>query len=310
MKFIKLRLATLLGLSVLLFNACKKVELTKELGDRGQTIVKFMTAPTSSSHGLNYNLTNFQIATTPQVVDVVDIRRDVPSEAELSKTMVVTVKDDPAAIAAYNNANGTSLVALPTSAYTIDASNPKNGTDYTVTFGPGEFAKPLKISLTNASTLDLTKSYAIGLTIVVAVTGADGRVSFDNRTTVVELGPLNKYDGVYKLSGSTLRAGDPDKTGTFSPVEMKLITIAANDVIYNDLQVWADGTGVGIGQPVLSVNPATNKVTVTSSGGATNVPGPLNYYDPATKTFYLDFTWSTGIASRRATVTLQYLRPR
>ena len=33
-------------------------------------------------------------------------------------------------------------------------------------------------------------------------------------------------------------------------------------------------------------------------------------YDPAAKTFHLDFTWGAGPGSRRATVILKYLRPR
>ena len=312
MKLINMRLGLLLAIAAVCIQACKKVEVTKPLGDRGQTIVKFMTDPGGS--GLNYNLSNFQVTNTPQVVGVIDVRRDVPNEAELNKTMTVIVKEDPAAISAYNIANGTALFPLPANAYTVDAANPRNGSDYAVTFGPGEFSKQLKINITNAQNLDLSKQYALGLTLSVAVTGAEGRVSFDNRTAVVELGPLNKWDGIYKLSGTTLRGGDPVKTGAFTPVEMKLITTSSNSVIYGDLQVWADNTGVGIGEPQLTID-ANNKVTVSSSGGAMNIPDtpgspPQNYYDPATKTFHLDFTWGAGPAQRRATVTLEYLRPR
>ena len=134
----------------------------------------------------------------------------------------------------------------------------------------------------------------------------------DNRTTVVEIGLKNKWDGIYKLSGSTLRAGDPAKTGTFAPIEMALVTTSPNSVIYNDLQIWADGTGVGIGQPVLTITETgtLHPVVVSSSGGAMNVTAAANNYNPATKTFNLDFTWGAGVGSRRATVTLEYLRPR
>lgn len=309
MKLNDLRLGLLLALSAVFFQACKKVEVTKPLGDRGQTIVKFMTSP--GSGGLNYNLANFQVTNTAQTVGVIDIRRDVPNEAELNKTMTVVVKEDPAVISAYNNANGTALFALPSNAYTVDASNPRSNGEYAVTFAPGEFSKQLKINLTNAQGMDLSKQYALGLTLSVAVAGADGRVSFENRSTVVELGPLNKWDGVYAMSGYVLRAGDPVLTGTFGPVEYKLLTIGSNSVAFNDLQVWGDGvSGVGIGIPELTIDPVTNLVTVSSSGGARNVTAAANYYDPATKTFHLDYTWGAGVAARRATVTLTYLRPR
>jgi hypothetical protein len=310
MKFINLRIITFFALTSLLFSSCDKIELPKPLGDRGQTVVKFITAP--NDNGTNYNLVTINLSTTPQSLGVVDIRRDVPNETELNKTMTVTVKEDPAVISAFNNANGSDLVALPSANYTVDPANPRTGSDYTVTFQPGEFAKWLKITIPNSAALDLSKRYAIGLTIVVAVTGADGRVSFENRSTVVEIGLKNKWDGIYKLSGYTLRDGDAVKTGNFAPIEMALITTSPTSVSYGDLQIWADGTGVGIGIPQLSISEATtpNPVTVTSSGGATNIPGPSNIYNPATKTFSLDFTWGAGIASRRATVTLEYLRPR
>ena len=310
MRFINLRLLTLLILPALLIGACKKVELTKPLGERGQTIVKFITA--DNGMGTNYNLETINLATTPQTLGVIDIRRDVPNETELNKTMTVKIKDDPSAIIRFNQVNGTNLVALPAGSYTIDASNPLSGGEYTVTFQPGEFAKRLKIVIPNAASLDLSQRYALGFTIVAAVTGADGRVSLENRTTIVEIGLKNKWDGIYKLSGSTLRAGDPAKTGTFAPIEMALITTAPNQVMYGDLQIWADGTGVGIGNPVLTINEAStpNPVTVSSSGGAVNISAASNTYNPATKTFSLDFTWGAGISSRRATVTLEYLRPR
>lgn len=310
MKFLNLRMASLIALVGLLFTSCKKVELAKPLGDRGQTIVKFMTAP--NDNGTNYNLVTINLSSTPQSLALVDIRRDVPNQAELNKTMTVTVKEDPSVISAFNNANSSDLVAFPSTSYTVDPANPRTGTDYTITFQPGEFAKMLKINIPNSSALDLSKRYAIGLTMVVAVTGADGRVSFENRSTIVEIGLKNKWDGIYKLSGSTLRAGDAAKTGSFTPVEMALITTSPNSVVYGDLQVWADGTGVGIGVPELSINESAtpNPVTVTSSGGAVNVTAAANYYDPATKTFYLDFTWGAGVGSRRATVKLEYLRPR
>ena len=310
MKFMNLRIITFFALTSLLFSSCDKIELAKPLGDRGQTVVKFITAP--NDNGTNYNLVTINLSTTPQSLGVVDIRRDVPNETELNKTLTVTVKEDPALISAFNNANGSDLVALPSSNYTVDPANPRTGSDYTITFQPGEFAKSLKITIPNAAALDLSKRYAIGLTIVVAITGADGRVSFENRSTVVEIGLKNKWDGIYKLSGYTLRAGDAAKTGDFAPIEMALITTSPNSVSYGDLQIWADGTGVGIGIPQLSISEATtpNPVTVTSSGGATNIPGPSNIYTPATKTFSLDFTWGAGVGSRRATVTLEYLRPR
>ena len=310
MKRISKKFLSLVGIASLVFSSCDKVELAKDLGDRGQTIVKLLTSP--NDNGSNYNLATINLVTTPQSLGVIDVRRDVPNEGELNKTLTVMVKDDPAAIAAFNVLNGTALVPLPAANYTVDAANPLSGGQYSITFQPGEFSKMLKINIPNSASWDLSKRYAIGLTLMVPTTGADGRVSLQNRTAVVEIGLKNKWDGIYELAGYTLRDGDPDKTGNFSPVEMSLITISPNAVEYGDLQVWADNTGVGIGTPVLTINESTvpNPVTVTSSGGAVNISASANYYDPATKTFHLDFTWGGGITVRRATVTLKYLRAR
>lgn len=319
MKFIKLRIASLIALSGLLFTACKKVELAKPLEDRGQTIVKFMTSP--NDNGTNYNLVTIDLSSTPQTVGVVDVRRDVPNETELNKTMTVTIKDDPSVISAFNNVNGTAIVALPASAYTVDPGNPRTGTDYTMTFQPGEFAKWLKINMPNSATLDLTKRYGIGLTMVVAVTGADGRVSFENRSTLVEIGLKNKWDGIYEITGEALRAGDAALTGAFGPYERGFATSGPNSVQWQGSVLWAAGASQLPGgyEPSITIDPATNKITsITSPNGIymtspivrTDIVGTTQRYDPATKTFYFEFSYGAGPGSRLFSIKAKYLRPR
>lgn len=321
MKFINKSLFALLAISAMLVSSCDKVELAKELGDRGQTIVKFMTSP--NDNGSNYNLSTIELASTPQTVALVDIRRDAPNETELNKVLSVTVKEDPAAISAFNNANGSNLVALPSGSYTVDPSNPRTGSDYTVTFQPGEFSKMLKIVIPNSAALDLTKRYAIGLTMVVGVTGADGRVSFDNRTTVVEIGLKNKWDGVYEVTGAALRAGDPALSGPFGPVEREFSTSGPTSVQWQGTVPWANGSGStlpGGYEPEITVDPATNKVISVSSASGIYMTDPVvntavlegnvQRYDPATKTFYFEFTYGAGPTSRLFSFKAKYLRPR
>lgn len=137
----------------------------------------------------------------------------------------------------------------------------------------------------------------------VEVIKPDEKISLET-SALIESISLNK-DGLYKLSGRTLRAGDPTKTGIFSPIDMTLKTTGNNLLAYSDLQVWADNTGVGIGLPQLTIDPVTNFITINSVGGAMNTSVTANYYNPATKTFFLDFSWGDGPAARRAVVTLQ-----
>lgn len=126
----------------------------------------------------------------------------------------------------------------------------------------------------------------------------------------VQFGSKNKYDGIYQLTGTTLRAGDATRTGAIPTYQMSLITSGANAVTFGTLQDWADGSQVGIGSPVLAIDPTTDLVTITSSAGAYNNPGYTSKYNPDKKAFYISFTWGAGVAARLATDTLTYIGPR
>ena len=160
----------------------------------------------------------------------------------------------------------------------------------------------------NKNNLNLTTTYGLGFVLQSA---SEGVVSPIDKQIVVQIGLKNAYDGIYKTRGYTLRSGDPNLTGNFSNVEFGLVTAGVYVNDFDRLQVWGDGqTGVGIGPPRLTVDPATNNVTITSSGGGYNYPGYSSRYDPATKTFYLGFTWGAGPSARAAFDTMVYNRPR
>jgi hypothetical protein len=307
MKSMNLRLLTFFALTGLLFSSCDKVELAKPLGDRGQTIVKLITSP--NDNGSNYNLQTIEVKSTPQNLDVIEVRRDVPNETELNKTLVVSIKEDPTAIINYNNINGTGLVPFPAGSYTVDPANPRSGGEYKVTFQPGEFAKKIRIIIPNASTLDLSQQYALGFTIVVAVTGADGRVSFENRTAVVEIGLKNRWDGHYKVTGTMVDLTTASITGSY-PFEADLETFSANEVLlyhtgspftgyYHPILSGGSGSAYGNFVPVFVFDPATNKVIDVYNGYGQHVlpqdrsgqldPTGVNSYDPATKTLKVSY---------------------
>jgi hypothetical protein len=125
----------------------------------------------------------------------------------------------------------------------------------------------------------------------------------------VEIGIKNKWDGIYLLKGYTLRAGDGARTGSVPPFDMPLITSGANSVQFGLLQEWADGSGVGIDYPVLTID-ASNNVTIYSDAGAINNPGYKSTYNPTKREFYISLTWGAGPAARLATDTLTYIGPR
>jgi hypothetical protein len=160
----------------------------------------------------------------------------------------------------------------------------------------------------NKNNLDLTKTYGLGFDLQSV---SEGVVSQLAKEIVVQIGLKNAYDGIYSGKGYTLRAGDNVLTGNFSGYTVGLVTAGVYVNDFDRAQVWGDGqTGVAIGNPRVTVDPTTNNVTITSSGGASNYPGYPSRYDPTTKTFYLGFTWGAGPSSRAAFDTLKYTGPR
>ena len=319
MKFINLRLLTLFAFALVLFTACKKVEVAKPIGDRGQTVIKLMTSSEDNS-GLNYNIVNIDLKNSSQNIAVLEIRRDVPNEVELNKTLTVTLKEDSAYLKTYAIANAVTYVALPANIYTVDpASATKTGDTYSVTFQPGEFSKKIRIILPNASTLDVTNQYAFAFTILAASAGDGQRVSFSNRSAVVEIGPKNQFDGIYKITGQALRAGDPVLSGPFGPYERVLATSGANSVQWQGSIPWANGGNSSLPagyEPNITIDPVTFKITSLTSPGGIYITNPpvltwvKQEYDPATKTMTFEFSYGAGPSSRLFSFKAEYVRPR
>jgi hypothetical protein len=212
--------------------------------------------------------------------------------------ITVNIAPDQAALDAYNSENGTDYVIPPSTVVNFPTS---------IVIKKGTRIAQTQVTITTSPDYDYNVNYALPLKIVSA---SKGTVSSNFGKAVYSFGVRNIYDGHYSLKGYTLRAGDAARTGNFvRPSGMNLVTVGGNIVQFEELQVWADLSGVGIGNPQFTVN-TDNSVTITSPGGAYNAPGYNSRYDPATKTFYVSFAWGAGPASRLATDTLTYLGPR
>ena len=122
---------------------------------------------------------------------------------------------------------------------------------------------------------------------------------------------LNQYDGYYSYKGYVLRGGDPVLTGNFAGLSMALVTSGLSTVQFATSAIWGDGvTGISAGLPILTVN-TDNSVTLASTTGQVyNDPGYQSRYDPASKTFFISFTWGAGPSQRLSTDTLTFAGPR
>lgn len=326
MKYLNLtkNIATVAMLS-LVFTACKKAKVATPLGDNGQTLVKILGGGTPAA----IIPKPIDFVNTPTKIQAVEIRRDIPSETELNKVMVVTVKDDTAAVTAAGRLH------MPTAWYTYSvAGGTKTGGQggtYTITFQPGEFSKTIYITVPDATLLNPSLVYGLGFTVLTADQGA--KLS-TQKSAVVEIGAKNAYDGIYSVvSGFVQRYGGPGPTAPIccdnltGPLgsgndDVIMFTTGATTVgIPTSTEVgrltWSylttPNSGVaGIDGIRLTVDPSTNLVSSMSGGNATfaNFPGYACKYIPGTKTFDLNWRWNPVTTTRDYQVVLKYKGPR
>ena len=229
----------------------------------------------------------------------------------------LTLAVDPTALDEYNTQmtaglnggaplGGATYELMPEANYDLDAT--------TVTIPKGEKKVTISISL-YPDQFDLSKSYVIPLRIATA---SEGVLSAHFSVALLAVVVKNIYDGIYEITdGSITRnsASGPDLVlgGDYiGGLEMPLTTI--NGTTSGIVPLWKDGSGVGgVAGTQVAVNQTTNDVTVTSSTNALlkNTPGQINHYDPATKTFVLNFDWGSGANTRIISgLTLEYVEPR
>lgn len=317
---------TLLGCALIaLFSSCKKDSFDgKETKQSGKTFVYITEA------GGDPYVQFFDVFSDIKPVVLFTVRRDAANTADLQKAITVTLVAQPDSTTALGLTPFTSdLYTLPTAADLSSgglyaSSNgitvSSDGKTITVNFAPGEFNKNI-IYKVDGSKLDLTQTYGA----VYSITNLGGFTGKVGLTAVgAGIAVKNAYDGVYAYTGELnrfLADGSPDAGSALGGTipagkSIQLLTNGPTSDAFNYL-LWADGTTQvgGIAGIQVSVDPATNQVTVTSSNASLkNLPGQDNYYDPATKTFHLNFGWYTGAvgasSSRQAHITLAYQGPR
>ena len=273
----------LLGGTIIGLSSCLKdkefdnysIQAVAPRGDE-QKIISVATTVKSSDEFIAYAVDASTKDTTISIIPVVLNSADMASQ-----DIHVTMVPDTAYLNAYNTVHGTTYI-MPT---TKPAFTLVDGGVVTIKAGTNTGYVQVKVKTADFLGGSYAFAYKIG-----SVAESGYTISGNHKSSIAAILAKNQWDGLYTMKGYTLRAGDAVKTGNFAPVKMELQTSGSNSVAFGTLQVWADGTGVGIGNPVLSIS-STNAVTITSTGGATNAPGYTSRYDPAKRQFYISFAW-------------------
>lgn len=193
-----------------------------------------------------------------------------------------------------------------------------NAIPSTVTIKKGE-KKVLFTVKVKPSQFNLALRNAIGLSIVSTNYAV---ISGNVGTAVFSLPVKNDYDGIYKIqSGFVQRYSNPTTPTTGDALNgslagnpnLTLTTIDATTSQISNLR-WAGGTSTvsGIDNLRVKVDPVTNLVTMLSLGNATlvNRPGFENKYDPATRTFTLNFHWNLTSTKREINLVIKWDKDR
>lgn len=258
-----------------------------------------------------------------QTVNVLEIRRDATSPADLNRTLVVKIRNNNGVL---SDETSGAVVELPEHLYTNHPDNPYDGQHWIITFQPGEFVKHLKILLDASQLITLGQRVGFGFSIADAQ-GAE--ISSSKGKLAVEISAKNQWDGKYALTWTNYHPSlNPGYTGSSTDVEMH--TTGANRVkmfwplagAYCAPSILGGGLSYFLAQePEYTVN-ANNTVTVQNA-----YPGAVTFYgmaagfnsryEPGTKTFivkwgynYLPGNIFDPANSREWTQTFTYTGPR
>lgn len=259
------------------------------------------------------------ISTSMITVNVLEIRRDATSPADLNRTQVVKIAKSNSILSDFS---GATVSELGRNYYETHPDNPFDGQYWTVTFQPGEFVKFLKLNLV---TLNLTSLGRVGLGFQLAE-APNAQISDAQSQVAAEISAKNQWDGVYRINyrlvhpntaigGSGVVAAWEFPSSGPTSIDWDFATVF-NNFTTGGLTYFGDAAGPSL-QVRIIVNPANNSVTFANIGSRAAALGfpplvalaPDNRYDPVAKKFYVAYGWA-GTPNREKYDTLTYIRPR
>ena len=275
-----------------MFTSCLKDDaiIGPDAGGNVENIIEFknFVAPSSgTSSKYPLYIQAFDMVPTTDFAIPVQIAGVYNPKADVK----VTLELDNSIITAYNAQNGSKYQPLQTANYTVST--------YEITIPKGQKIGNLNIKFFPEK-FDFKESYALGLKIKSV---SEGTISGNFGAIVLGVVPKNLYDGVYtvekglvqRYTGGALNIGDALNGSLAGNPKVTLKSIDGNTVEITNMR-WAGGTSgiAGIDNLRATINPATNEVTMFALGAPTlrNIAGKVNKYDPATKSFTLNFDWA------------------
>ncbi|RWY52477.1 BT_3987 domain-containing protein [Mucilaginibacter gilvus] len=241
-------------------------------------LVELPSAANVGGSGGLFQALALDISATPVSVS---LAVNLAAPKTLGSDLAVKLSVDPAALTAYNTANGTSYQLLPASYYTSTLS---------ATIKAGTNLSAFVINVNSALIDPANTNYVLPLTI----TDGGGQQISNYKTVLYNVQVKNKYDGDYKTTGTRVHP----TLGPFPfSYNVTMSTAGATSII--------GGALADLKSDLKIVVNADNSVSLSSAAqpSVALTPGGVNKYDPATKTFTLTYFYNTA-APRTITQTL------
>src|SRR4030095_13322390 len=178
--------------SFLIISLLSLVVLSCEKGSEPFPPVKSQEKPSISlPDGNNLITAALDISSTVVTAELLEIRRDATSPADLNRVQTVKIAKSNSVL---SDLSGAEVTELPRDIYQNHPDNPFDGQFWTITFKPGEFVKHLKINL---KSIDLVSLGRVGLGFQLASADNGAVLSASQNQVAVEIGAKNQWDGVY-----------------------------------------------------------------------------------------------------------------
>lgn len=283
--------------SSLLFTSCLKDDSLTLNTSLSNSVTEFANTGSIATNPSNGAAPRFAIDLGTLAVGdqtTFNVNVDYAGAKTAPNDITVTIDIDPTILTTYNTehaVDGANYTTLPDGI--LQTQFP-----LTITIPKGQSFGQAQVALQLTSAFDFGATYGIPLKITST---SVGDISGNFGTAIYSLVVRNGYDGVYFASGVMVH---PSYGGNYSDKEEDMVTTGANSVQFQLQTTVLFGVYI-----TLTVDPATNLVSLASNEVVLDPYDPAaNYYDPATRTFYLDFGYSGG--TRHITMAAVYSGPR